>query len=103
MVRTYQERPQPHLDWHAWEGASAQCNWLRTGDMGVYLDGDLYVTGRRADPAPAVEAIRVAVLDRHGIAASDVRFVAAGSIPRTTSGKLARGACRAAYVNGVWR
>jgi fatty-acyl-CoA synthase len=43
------------------------------------------------------------VLDRHGIAASDVRFVAAGSIPRTTSGKLARGACRAAYVNGMWR
>ena len=57
----------------------------------------------RADPAPAVEAIPVAVLDRHGIAASDVRFVAAGSIPRTTSGKLVRGACRAAYVIGVWR
>jgi fatty-acyl-CoA synthase len=134
---------------------------LRTGDLGVYLDGELYVTGRRADlvvidgghhypqdieatteeaspmvrrghvtaftvpaagegdrlvivterapgtgradPAPAVEAVRVAVLDRHGIAASDVRFVAAGTIPRTTSGKLARGACRAAYINGMWR
>jgi fatty-acyl-CoA synthase len=57
----------------------------------------------RADPAPAVEAIREAVLDRHGIATSDVRFVAAGAIPRTTSGKLARGASRAAYVNGMWQ
>jgi fatty-acyl-CoA synthase len=146
------------------EGAPVQCNWLRAGDLGVYLDGELYVTGRRADlvvingshhypqdieatteeaspmvrrghvtaftvpaadnadagerlvivterapgtgradPAPAVEAIRAAVLYRHGIAASDVRFVAAGAIPRTTSGKLARGACRAAYVDGMWR
>jgi fatty-acyl-CoA synthase len=145
------------------EDAPVQCNWLRTGDLGVYLDGELYVTGRRADlvvidgshhypqdieatteeaspmvrrghvtvftvpamdsgagerlvivserapgtgradPAPAVEAVRAAVLDRHGIAASDVRFVAAGAIPRTTSGKLARGACRAAYLNGMWR
>jgi fatty-acyl-CoA synthase len=145
------------------EGSPVQCNWLRTGDLGVYLDGELYVTGRRADlvvidgrhyypqdleatteeaspmvrrghvtaftvpamdsgagerlvivterapgtgradPAPVVEAVRAAVLDRHGIAASDVRFVAAGAIPRTTSGKLARGACRAAYINGMWR
>ena len=57
----------------------------------------------RADPASAVEAVRAAVLDRHGIAAADVRFVAAGAIPRTTSGKLARGASRAAYLNGLWR
>ncbi len=146
------------------EDAPVHCNWLRTGDLGVYLDGELYVTGRRADlvvidgnhhypqdieatteeaspmvrrghvtaftvpaadtadvderlvivterapgtgradPASAVEAVRAAVLDRHGIAAADVRFVAAGAIPRTTSGKLARGACRAAYLNGLWR
>jgi fatty-acyl-CoA synthase len=146
------------------EDAPVQCSWLRTGDLGVYLDGELYVTGRRADlvvidgshhypqdieatteeaspmvrrghvtaftvpaadtadvderlvivterapgtgradPASAVEAVRAAVLDRHGIAAADVRFVAAGAIPRTTSGKLARGACRAAYLNGLWR
>jgi fatty-acyl-CoA synthase len=137
---------------------------LRTGDLGVYLAGELYVTGRRADlvviggshhypqdieatteeaspmvrrghvtaftvpaadgadagerlvivserapgtgradPMTAVQAVRAAVLDRHGIAPSDVRFVAAGAIPRTTSGKLARGACRAAYVDGMWR
>jgi acyl-CoA synthetase (AMP-forming)/AMP-acid ligase II len=29
-----------------------------------------------------------------------VRLVAAGAIPRTTSGKLARNACRAEYLEG---
>ncbi len=134
-------------------GAAAAAHWLRTGDLGVYLDDELYVTGRRADmllvdgrhhypqdieatataaspmvrrgyvaafstdegvviiaerasgtrrddPAPALVAIRAAVSDVHGIGACDVRFVPAGAIPRTTSGKLARYACRAEYLRG---
>jgi fatty-acyl-CoA synthase len=134
-------------------GAAAAATWLRTGDLGVYLDGELYVTGRRADmllvdgrhhypqdieataaaaapmvrrgyvaafstdegvviiaerasgtrrddPGPAADAIRSAVSDVHGIGAWDVRFVPAGAIPRTTSGKLARYACRAEYLRG---
>lgn len=130
--------------------------WLRTGDLGCYLDGELYVTGRladvvavdglrhypqyleataadasalvrrgyaaaftvpdgrvvivaeraartsRTDPAPAAEAIRAAVRGRHGVEVADVRFVPAGSIPRTTSGKLARRACRSAYLAGTF-
>ncbi|MEO3759645.1 fatty acyl-AMP ligase [Mycobacterium sp. B14F4] len=143
------------VDSHA-GGVAPQASWLRTGDLGVYLDGELYVTGRRADlvvidgrqhypqhieataeaaspmvrrghvtaftvgdddttlvivaeratgtgrsdPGPAAGAVRDAVQRRHGIAAADVRFVAAGAIPRTTSGKLARGACRAEYLSG---
>ena len=147
------------------KGSATKCNWLRTGDLGVYLDGELYITGRivdlitidgrnhypqdieataaeaspivrrgyvtafsvpasespgtdsteqrlviiaeraagtsRADPRPAIEAIRAAVLDRHRLAVSDVRFLPAGGIPRTTSGKLARRACRAQYLSGV--
>ncbi|HEX5142978.1 MAG TPA: fatty acyl-AMP ligase [Mycobacterium sp.] len=134
-------------------GASVDGTWLRTGDLGFYLDGELYVTGRRddlivldgrshypqdieatvadatpivrrgyvaavivpspegsgedlviiaeraagtarMDPAPALDAIRAAVADVHGIVAADVRLVPAGAIPRTTSGKLARWACR---------
>ena len=31
------------------DGAAAAAHWLRTGDLGVYLDDELYVTGRRAD------------------------------------------------------
>jgi len=147
------------------KGSATKCNWLRTGDLGVYLDGELYITGRivdlitidgrnhypqdieataaeaspivrrgyvtafsvpasespgtdsteqrlviiaeraagtsRADPQPAIEAIRAAVLDRHRLAVSDVRFLPAGAIPRTTSGKLARRACRTQYLSGV--
>ena len=37
---------------------------------------------------------------RHGLAVADVRLVPAGAIPRTTSGKLARRACRDAYLGG---
>lgn len=142
-------------------GADPERPWLRTGDLGVYLDGELYVTGRiadlvtidgrnhypqhieatvaeaspmvrrgyvaafsvpaegapdtarlvvvaeraagtsRQDPHSAVEAIREAVSQRHGLTVSDVRLLAAGAIPRTTSGKLARRACRAEYLGAA--
>ncbi len=145
------------------DGSTVGGRWLRTGDLGVYLDGELYVTGRMADlitiggrnhypqdieataaeaspmvrrgyvtafsvpaadgsdagadqlvvvaeraagtsrddPQPAIEAIRNAVSRRHGVTVSDVRFLPAGAIPRTTSGKLARRACRAEYLSGT--
>lgn len=54
----------------------------------------------RQDPQPAIEAIHEAVSRRHGLAVSDVRLLPAGAIPRTTSGKLARRACRAEYLGG---
>lgn len=55
----------------------------------------------RDDPRPATEAIKAAVLHRHGLTASDVRLLPAGAIHRTTSGKLARLACRTQYLNGT--
>lgn len=54
----------------------------------------------RDDPLPAIQAITAAVSHRHGLATSDVRLLPAGAIPRTTSGKLARVACRAQYLCG---
>ena len=136
--------------------SAVDATWLRTGDLGVYLDGELYVTGRRADivlvdglqhypqhieattaaaspivrrgyvaafatddgvaivaerasgtrradPQAAADAIRSAVSDVHGLSLADVRFVPAGAIPRTTSGKVARRACRAEYLRGALR
>ena len=137
------------------DGAPDGATWLRTGDLGTYLGGELYVTGRlgdlvtirgrqlypediettaadaspmvrrgyaaafcvpderlvviaeraagtsRADPQPAIEAIRTALADRYGLSDMDIRFLPAGAIPRTTSGKLARRACRAQYLDGT--
>jgi len=139
------------------EGVEADAPWLRTGDLGMFVDGELYVTGRivdlldiagrilypqeieataadasalvrrgyvaavsvpvggenrlviiaeratgtsRSDTAPAIDAIRSAVSRRHLVAPADIRFLPAGAIPRTTSGKLARRACRTAYLDG---
>ena len=129
--------------------------WLRSGDLGFFSDGALYVTGRiadlitvagrvhypqdiertaadaallvrrgyaaafgaddgvvivaeraagtaRVDPAPAIDAIRDAVTREHGVAVADVKLVPAGALARTTSGKLARGACHAQYAEGAF-
>lgn len=150
------------------EEAPSDATWLRTGDYGVYIDGELYVTGRikdmliidgrnhypqdieataaeaspavrsgyaaafpipanevrgaettdtgeslvivaerapgtgRIDTRPVLEAVRAMVSRRHGLLAADIRLVTAGDVPRTTSGKLARQACRAAYLAGTF-
>ncbi|MCH9733745.1 MAG: AMP-binding protein [Actinomycetia bacterium] len=133
--------------------------WLRTGDLGLYLDGELLVTGRiadivtvngashypqdiestvaaaspivrrgyaaaftvgaddseglvvvaeraagtaRIDLPSAIDAIKNSVQGQHALPVIDVRIVPAGSIPRTTSGKLARRACRNAYLSEVF-
>ena len=136
----------------------ADARWLRTGDLGFFLDGELFVPGRlvdlieidgvahypddiertaadasallrrgyvaaftvpdgaggeqlviacerasgtaRMDPQPAIEAMIAAVRDRHGLPVADVRLLPGGAIPRTTSGKLRRRACRAGYLDG---
>lgn len=138
------------------DGVAADADWLRTGDLGMFVDGELFVTGRivdllrigdrtaypqdieataadaaplvrrgyavaftapvdgaedelviiaeratgtaRSDPAAAIEAIRSAVSRRHGVTPADIRILPAGAIPRTTSGKLARRAGRAEYL-----
>ncbi|MFI5685202.1 fatty acyl-AMP ligase [Streptomyces sp. NPDC051636] len=136
--------------------------WLRTGDLGVWHDKQLYVTGRLKDLViidgtnhyphdiegtvqdahPAIRphriaafavaggdgerlvvvaehgrdastgdisgpdvthAVRAAVATRHGIAVHDFVLVPPGSVPHTTSGKVARGACRERYLAGAWR
>jgi acyl-CoA synthetase (AMP-forming)/AMP-acid ligase II len=148
------------------DGSPSGATWLRTGDLGVYLNGELHITGRikdliivdgrnhypqdveattaeaspkvrsgyvaafsvpanevpgasadevgervvivaerapgagRGDLQSVIDDIRAAVSRRHSLPLADVLLVAAGVIPRTTSGKLARQACRALYLNG---
>ncbi|MGE2730690.1 long-chain-fatty-acid--AMP ligase FadD32 [Mycolicibacterium vaccae] len=162
------------------EGAPDDATWVRTGDLGAYYDGELYITGRvkdlviidgrnhypqdleysaqeaskalrtgfvaafsvpanqlpdevfddahsglkrdpddtseqlvivgerapgahKLDMAPIADEIRAAIAVRHGVTVRDVLLTAAGAIPRTSSGKIGRRACRSAYLDGSLR
>ena len=69
----------------------------------------LVIVGERApgshkmDMAPVADAIRAAIAVRHGVTVRDVLLTPAGAIPRTSSGKIGRRACRAAYLDGSLR
>ena len=54
-----------------------------------------------ADPDEVTAAVRRSVLEEQEIAAHDVVLVRAGTIPRTSSGKVRRHACREAYLAGT--
>ncbi|MDC0683710.1 non-ribosomal peptide synthetase [Sorangium atrum] len=141
--------------------------FLRTGDLGFFSRGELYVTGRLkdliivrgrnlypqdieltaeeshpglragggaafsvdvdgeerivivqelgrrapasgpAEPAELGAAIERAVADRHEVAVHAVVLIKPGSLPRTTSGKVQRRACRGRFLEGsldaVWQ
>lgn len=178
---TFQNKiAQPLAEGSHAAGAPADANWMRTGDYGVYVDGELYITGRvkdlvivdgrnhypqdlefsaqeastalrpgfiaafavpanqlpadvfenahsglrfdaddsseqlvvvaergpgagKADPQPIADEVRAAISLRHGVTVRDLLLVPAGSIPRTSSGKIARRACKAAYLEGTLR
>ncbi len=162
------------------EGAPDDAMWMRTGDLGAFLDGEFYVTGRikelviidgrnhypqdleytaqessralrpgfaaafsvpanqlpssvfenahaglkydpedtseqvvivgeraagshKLDPEPIADDIRAAIAVRHGVTVRDVLLMPAGAIPRTSSGKIGRRACRASYLDGSLR
>ncbi|MBF6213809.1 AMP-binding protein [Nocardia puris] len=84
------------------------------GDSGPRCDADdtaeqLVIVAERAtgaaklDAEPIADAVRAAIAQRHGVAVRDLLLVPAGSIPRTSSGKIARRACRTAYIEGTLR
>jgi fatty acid CoA ligase FadD32 len=57
----------------------------------------------KMDLGPVVDDIRAAIAVRHGVTVRDVLLTAAGAIPRTSSGKIGRRACRSAYLDGTLR
>jgi fatty acid CoA ligase FadD32 len=162
------------------EGAADDATWVRTGDLGAFHEGELYITGRvkdlviidgrnhypqdleysaqestkalrtgfvaafsvpanqlpdevfenahaglKRDPddtseqlvivgerapgahklemGPIADDIRAAIAVRHGVTVRDVLLTPAGAIPRTSSGKIGRRACRSAYLDGSLR
>jgi fatty acid CoA ligase FadD32 len=69
----------------------------------------LVIVGERAagthklDVAPIADDIRAAIAVRHGVTVRDVLLTPAGAIPRTSSGKIGRRACKSAYLDGSLR
>ena len=57
----------------------------------------------KLEVAPIADDIRAAVAVRHGVTVRDVLLTSAGAIPRTSSGKIGRRACRSAYLDGSLR
>ena len=57
----------------------------------------------KLEVGPISDDIRAAIAVRHGVTVRDVLLTAAGAIPRTSSGKIGRRACRAAYLDGSLR
>ncbi|WP_040803921.1 AMP-binding protein [Nocardia concava] len=55
----------------------------------------------KLDPDLVASLVRGALSRRHGVLVHDLLLVPAGTIPRTSSGKIARRACRAAYLDGT--
>ncbi len=55
------------------------------------------------DWAVVLAAARAAVLERHGLALHTIALVRWGTIPKTSSGKVQRRACRKAFLAGEFR
>lgn len=152
---TFRNRLGQRLSPSRAEGAPDDDYWLATGDLGVILDDEVYITGRLkdlviiagrnhypqdieytvdhasdhvrpaavaafavegddveqliifaerdldADPsgdAAAIEAIRSAVSEAHGVVPADIRIVAPDQIARSSAGKIARRVNKANYL-----
>ncbi|MGP4083632.1 fatty acyl-AMP ligase [Streptomyces sp. KR55] len=58
------------------------------------------------DPGPLIDevtrSVRAAVATGHGVSVHDFVLAAPGTVPHTTSGKVARTACRERYMAGAW-
>ncbi|WP_433931236.1 amino acid adenylation domain-containing protein [Sorangium cellulosum] len=165
VAQGYWERPEDTAATFEARLSTGEGPFLRTGDLGFFSRGELYVTGRlkdliivrgrniypqdieltaeeshpglragggaafsvdvdgeervvivqelgrRAsasmDPAELGAAIERAVADRHEVAVHAVVLIKPGSLPRTTSGKVQRRACRGRFLDGslgaVWQ
>jgi len=54
----------------------------------------------KMDLKPVLDAVRMAVLDEHDLALDTIVLVRSGTIPKTSSGKVQRHACRRAFLSG---
>nr|WP_052313046.1 non-ribosomal peptide synthetase [Corallococcus coralloides] len=160
IAQGYWQRPeQTEEAFQARLAGTGEGPFLRTGDLGFVVDGELYVTGRRKDliilrgrnhypqdleltaerahPAirpgsgaafsvdvageerlvqvhevslrdgvdlgPVLAAVRQALSEEHELQPHALLLVEPGSVPKTSSGKIQRRACRESFLDGSLR
>ncbi len=150
----YWQKPgQTRRSFEAGLSDNSEGSFLRTGDLGFFHEGQLYVTGRlddliivrglnrypqdieatargshpllesgygaafvtndgpprlvlvqeavrngEKDLTPVLDAIQRAVIEDQGLALDEILLVRCGTIPKTSSGKVQRNACRTAFL-----
>lgn len=75
--------------------------------FGVWIDGEeqlvvvqeVYRQASLSNQKTLIEEIQSALSDQLQLRAHDIRLVRAGTLPKTTSGKIRRGECRDRYLN----
>jgi acyl-CoA synthetase (AMP-forming)/AMP-acid ligase II len=72
------------------------------GEERVVIVQEIEREARHVDPAELAGTARQAVAEVHEINVYDVILLRAGAIPRTSSGKIQRHACRRAYMDGTF-
>jgi amino acid adenylation domain-containing protein len=70
------------------------------GEERLVVAQEVQRSGRRGDLDEVIQAIRKSVAEDHEVQASAVLILRPGTIPRTSSGKVQRHACRLAFLQG---
>jgi acyl-CoA synthetase (AMP-forming)/AMP-acid ligase II len=81
-------------------GCGAAFEVTRDGQARLVVVQEVERRTRGADARQLAGDIRQAVAERHELQVYDVVLVNAGSIPKTSSGKVRRASCRTAYEHG---
>jgi acyl-CoA synthetase (AMP-forming)/AMP-acid ligase II/acyl carrier protein len=82
-------------------GAGAAFSIVTNGEEQVIVVYELNREHRHPDVPAIAAAIREAVAEENGVHVREVVLIRTATIPKTSSGKIQRYACRAAYLDGT--
>jgi acyl-CoA synthetase (AMP-forming)/AMP-acid ligase II len=86
---------------HVRAGCGAAFSVERDGEERLVVVFEVERTLKPEARAGQIDLIRAAIVRDHELNAGDVVLLRAGAVPKTSSGKIQRRACRAAYLDGT--
>jgi phthiocerol/phenolphthiocerol synthesis type-I polyketide synthase C len=81
-------------------GCGVACSYEADDEERLLIVHEIVGSPERLDRDRVVSAIRASVAEEHGLDVHDVVLVRRGGVPKTSSGKLQRSACRKAFLEG---